>query len=210
MTAPRRALIVIDPQQEYFTGLLPIQHPPRDESVQRIAAAIDAAEAAGIPIVMVQHSAGEDAPVFNSNAPGFALHPSLEGRASSTWKRVTKSYSSVFPGTDIEEWLRAEGLDTITLAGYMTNNCVLATAVEAESRGIAVEVLSDATGAIDITNEAGSVSAETVHTTLLALLHSNFAAVASTEAWSRAVASDEALAKSNLVESAAAGAAAFA
>lgn len=210
MTAPRRALIVIDPQEEYFTGLLPIQHPPRDESVQRIAAAIDAARSAGIPIVMVQHSAGDEAPVFNPTAPGFALHPSLEEHDSSTWKRVTKSYSSVFPGTDVEEWLRTEGLDTITLARYMTNNCILATAVEAEARGIAVEVLSDATGAIDITNEAGSVSAETVHNTLLALLHSNFAAVASTEAWSSAVASGEGLNKSNLVESAAAGAAAFA
>jgi len=210
MMAPRRALIVIDPQQEYFTGLLPIQHPSREESVQRIADAMDAAAAAGIPIVMVQHSAGGEAPVFNSMTPSFDLHPALEDRASSTWKRVTKSYSSVFPGTDIEEWLRAQSLDTITLAGYMTNNCILATAVEAEARGIAVEILSDATGAIDITNAAGSVSAETVQTTLLALLHSNFAAVASTEEWSSAVASGEGLQKSNLVESATAGMAAFA
>lgn len=210
MTAPRRALIVIDPQQEYFTGLLPIQHPSREESVQRIADAMDAAEAAGIPVVMVQHSAGEGAPVFNPTKPEFDLHPSLAQRDRSGWKRVTKHYSSIFPGTDIEEWLLAEGLDIITLAGYMTNNCILATAVEAEARGIVAEVLSDATGAIDIVNPSGSIDARTVHTTLLALLHSNFAAVATTAAWSHAVASGESLAKSNLVESSAGGAGAFA
>ncbi|MFY9714025.1 MAG: isochorismatase family protein [Microbacterium sp.] len=71
MSAPRRALIVIDPQQEYFTGLLPIQYPPRDESIRRIADAVDAAERAGIPVVMVQHDAGDDAPVFGPTKQEF-------------------------------------------------------------------------------------------------------------------------------------------
>ena len=41
----------------------------------------------------------------------------------------------------------------------MTNNCDLATAVEAEGLGFAAEILSDATGAIHLANEAGKVSA---------------------------------------------------
>jgi nicotinamidase-related amidase len=92
----------------------------------------------------------------------------------------------------------------------MTNNCVVATAADAETRGVTAEVLADATGAIDITNEAGSVNAETVHTTLMALLNSNWAAVAPTSAWVDAVESGTALDKSNLGESAAMGAAAHA
>ena len=32
MTAPRRALIVVDVQQEYFDGILQIQYPPRDDA----------------------------------------------------------------------------------------------------------------------------------------------------------------------------------
>ncbi|WP_091030037.1 isochorismatase family protein [Microbacterium oxydans] len=210
MSTPRRALIVIDPQQEYFTGLLSIQYPPRDESIQRIADAIDAAEQAGIPVVMVQHTAGDSAPVFNPTKPEFRLHESLEQRDGSAWKHVVKQYSSVFPETGLHEWLREKEIDTITLAGYMTNNCVVATAADAETRGIAAEVLADATGAIDITNGAGSVDAKTVHTTLMALLNSNWAAVASTAAWVDAVESGTALDKSNLGESAAMGAAAHA
>lgn len=210
MSAPRRALIVIDPQQEYFTGLLPIQYPPRDDSIQRIAEAIDAAEGAGTPVVMVQHTAGEGAPVFNPAAPEFRLHPTLEARDSSAWKKVVKQYSSIFPETGLHEWLRENDIDTITVAGYMTNNCVLATAADAESRGLTAEVLSDATGAIDIANEAGSIDAKTVHTTLMALLNSNWACVASTAVWIEALKSGATLAKSNLPDSAATGAAAHA
>jgi len=208
MSAPRRALIVIDPQQEYFTGLLPIQYPPRDESIRRIADAIDAAEQAGIPVVMVQHDAGDTAPVFNPTTQEFRLHASLEERDSSSWKKVAKSFSSIFPGTGVHEWLLENDVDTITLAGYMTNNCVIATAADAETRGISTEVLADATGAIDIANEAGSADAETVHTTLMALLHSNWAAVAPTAAWVAALEAGTALPQGNLAESAAAGAAA--
>lgn len=208
MPAPRRALIVIDPQQEYFTGLLPIQYPPRDESIRRIADAIDAAERAGILVVMVQHTAGDAAPVFNPTKPEFALHPMLEERDSSAWKKVVKQYSSIFPETALQELLAENGVDTVTLVGYMTNNCVLGTSVDAEARGVAVEVLSDATGAIDIANHAGSVDAQTVHTTLMALLHSNWASVAPTEAWTRALDAGLPLAKGNLPESAAMGAAA--
>lgn len=68
--------------------------------------------------------------------------------------------------------------------------------------GLKVEVLSDATGAIHISNSAGNVSAETVHTTLLAVLNSNLAAVADTATWQRAVAEGAELTVSNLVESA--------
>lgn len=208
MPAPRRALIVIDPQQEYFTGLLRIQHPPRDESIRRIADTIDAAERAGIPVVMVQHTAGDDAPVFNPTTPEFRLHPSLEERDSSAWKKIVKNYSSVFPGTGLHEWLLENHVDTITLVGYMTNNCVLATAADAETRDITVEVISDATGAIDIANEAGSVDAETVHTTLMALLNSSWAAVAPTAVWVDALETGTALRRGNLPESAAQGASA--
>ncbi len=208
MSAPRRALIVIDPQQEYFTGLLPIQYPPRDESIRRIADAVDAAERAGIPVVMVQHDAGDDAPVFGPTKQEFRLHASLEERDSSAWKKVVKNYSSIFPGTGLHEWLLENDVDTIAVAGYMTNNCVIASAADAETRGITVEVLSDGTGAIDIANQAGSADAKTVHTTLMALLHSNWAAAVPTAAWVVAVESGTVLAKGNLPESAAAGAAA--
>ena len=55
MSTTNRALIVIDVQQEYFDGPLEIQYPPRDESRAQILRAIDVADEAGIPVVIVQH-----------------------------------------------------------------------------------------------------------------------------------------------------------
>ncbi|WP_394815745.1 isochorismatase family protein, partial [Clavibacter michiganensis] len=206
---PRRALVLVDVQQEYFAGPLEIRHPDPALSVRVIGRAIDAATEAGIPVVVVQHDSGAGAPVFDPTTDAFRLHPELESRRTEAWKAVTKSKGSVFAGTDLVEWVRAEGVDTITLVGYMTNNCILASSVEAEGLDIAAEVLSDATGAIAIANAAGSVDAATVHGTLMALLHSNFAAVATTDAWIAAVAAGEALPKDGLATSATAGAARF-
>lgn len=208
MPAPRRALVLIDVQQQYFDGVLEIHHPPHAESLPRITHAIDAATAAGIPIVAVQHNAGTGAPVFDPGSPEFALHPEIERRRDDTWHGIVKQYSSIYPGTGLAEWLREREVDTVTLVGYMTNNCVLASAAEAEVLGFTTEVLSDATGAVHLAGDAGSADAATVHATLMTVLHSNWAAVTTTEAWTEALVAERALPGSDLGSSAHDGAAA--
>ncbi|WP_457973431.1 cysteine hydrolase family protein [Arthrobacter sp. D1-17] len=146
MSTPRRALILIDVQQQYFDGPFEIQYPPHQESLPVIARAVDAAAAAGIPVVAVQHSAGEGAPVFAPGTPGFDLHLEIECRRTDAWKGLVKQYGSVYANTDLAGWLRQQDIDTVTLVGYMNNNCILASAVEAEFLGFTTEVLSDATG----------------------------------------------------------------
>lgn len=207
MGIPRRALIIVDVQNEYFDGPLEIQYPPHTESLPRIGEAIDTASAAGIPIAMFQHTSGEGAPVFDPTSPRFDVHPDIAQRQTPEWKTITKQYGTVFAGTDLLEWLCDHNVDTVTFVGYMTNNCILASLAESETHGLAAEVLSDATGAINIANAAGAVSAKTVHTTLMVLFNSNFAAVARTDEWKAAVLQGASLAKDNLVSSAMLGAA---
>jgi nicotinamidase-related amidase len=209
MTNATRALVLVDIQQEYFSGPLEIQYPAPSDSLAKITTAIDGATAHGVPIVVVQHSGGDAAPIFNPTTPGFALHPDVESRRTPEWKAITKQFGSVFAGTELLSWLHENSLDTITLVGYMTNNCIIASAAEAETHDISAEVLSDATGAISLGNDAGHVDAETVHKTLMALMNSNFAAVASTDAWVGALPERQVLPKDNLVSSATAGAARF-
>ena len=209
MTAPRRALIVVDVQQEYFNGILQIQAPSRERTLANIVAALDVAERQDLPVVVVQHQLPEGSPVFAVGSESWSLHPEIEQRLKPSWKRVTKDKGSVFAGTDVAAWLAKQDVDTVTIVGYMTNNCDIATAVGAEELGLAAEILSDASGAIHLANEAGKVSADQLHETLLVLLHSNFAAVASTEAWIAAVTSGEILPKSDLGTSAVQGRAAF-
>jgi nicotinamidase-related amidase len=198
-------LIIIDAQQQYFDGVLAIEHPPRGQSIAKIAEAFDAATSNDVPVVIVQHELPEGAPVFAVGSDAHRLHPEIDQRAAAASKRVSKSLASVFEGTGLLEWMRSEGLDTITLTGYMTNNCVLASAAAAEPLGFGVEVLSDATGAIPLSNATGSASAAQVHETVMTLLNSNWAAVATTADWIDAVQTGTTLSSSNLAESAMAG-----
>lgn len=193
MTSPQRTLVIIDVQPEYFGGPLEIQHPSHAESLPKITAAIDAAEKVGLPIVVVQHTMGVGAPVFDPERPSFPLHPEIESRRTDAWKQVVKQYGSIYADTDLAEHLCEQGVDTVTLDGFMANNCVLASTVEGEGLGFRTEVLADATGAVHLANEAGSADAATVHATLMTLLNSNWAAVAAQDRWAEAVESGEEL-----------------
>jgi nicotinamidase-related amidase len=209
MTAPRRALVVVDVQQEYFEGPLQVQHPPPAQALAQVVRALDVAGEHDLPVVVVQHELPQGAPVFAAGSAGQQNHPDVEQRADGRWKRVTKDKASVFAGTDVASWLTEQDVDTVTLVGYMTNNCVLGSAADAERLGVTVEVLSDATGAIHLANEAGTASAQQVHEVLMTVLHSNWAAVATTDAWVAAVGAGAALPGSDLGTSATQGRAAF-
>lgn len=207
--ATNRALIVVDVQHEYFQGPLQVQHPPREESVAHVARAIDVAVEVGMPVAVLQHELPEGSPVFAVGSPGWELHPEVESRLRPEFHRGSKVHGSAFTAEGLPEWLAEHDVDTLTIVGFMTNNCDLATAADAEARGLGAEVLSDATGAIHLANEAGSVSAADLHRTLMVLLHSNFAAVTTTDAWIDAVRSGADLPSSDLGTSATRGRAEF-
>ncbi len=176
-----RALVVIDVQNEYDTGALRIVHPPLDDALANIARAMDAARAAHIPVVVVQQHLPAAAPVFAAGSPSWELHPVVASRPHD--HLVRKALPGAFTGTGLEQWLRDRGADTVTLVGFMTQMCVDTTARQAAHAGLTAEVLGDATGTVNYSNDAGSVSAEDLHVTTLTVLHSRIAAVASTEEW---------------------------
>jgi nicotinamidase-related amidase len=204
MTSPKRVLAIVDAQLDYFEGPLEIAYPPRDESLANIVRAIGAAEAAGIPILVVQHDSGEGAPVFAAGTVGYEVHPDIARQQRDGWKWVTKRYSSIYEETGVREWMHDQGIDTITLVGYMTNNCILSSAASAES-SFTTETLSDATGAVNLANRAGHADARTVHETIMTVLDSNWSPVATTSAWLEAVAQGVALPTGDLGSSAVEG-----
>ena len=201
-TSPRRALVVVDVQKEYARPPLRIRYPRLNDCLSQIERALDAAENAGLPVVCVQHAGPPGGAIFDPGGKGFGLCPCVERRRTPQWKCVVKHRGSIYAGTDLAAWLHEQGVDTVTLVGFMANNCILASAAWGETIGLTTEVLSDAVGAINLSNRAGKVDARTVHSTLMALLHSNWAAVATTDDWCRALARDEPLPRSNLVASA--------
>ncbi len=180
-TTPRRALLVIDVQNEYFTGNLLIDYPPVEQSLPNIGRAMDAARAAGIPVVVAQHSEPTTSPLFAKGSPSWELNEVVASRPRDHY--VEKTWPSVFTGTDFGEWLEKNKIDTLTVIGYMTHNCDASTIFEATHRGLQVEFLQDATGALAYANTAGNATAEEIHRVFSVVFHTRFAAVASTDEW---------------------------
>lgn len=196
---PRRALVVIDAQNEYVTGKLPIEHPPVQDALHRIGLAMDAARAAGVPVVVVQQDAPPSSPIFATGSPGWQLHPVVADRPRE--HLVRKLLPSAFAGTDLADWLAERGIDTLTVAGFMTHNCDASTILQAAHAGLAVEWLSDASGALPYANAAGRVSAEEMHRVFAVVFHSRFAAVATTAQWIAAVHAGAPLARDSILAS---------
>jgi nicotinamidase-related amidase len=158
-----RALLVIDVQNEYFTGALPITHPVGH--LDRILEVMDAA-AGRIPTVVIQHHfEGGDKPIFRKGTSEWQLHPEVAGRPRDLL--IEKTLPGSFTGTPLEEWLRARGITTVTIAGYMTHMCCDTTARQAVHRGFKAEFLRDATGTLPLSNSAGQVTAEELHRSIL-------------------------------------------
>jgi nicotinamidase-related amidase len=180
-----RALLVIDVQQEYFTGMLPISHPVGH--LDRILSVMDAATQAGVPVCVIRHhQADPESPLFCLNSPAWQLHPAVEQRPRSIL--IDKQLPGAFTGTKLEAWLKELKVDTVTIAGYMTHMCCDTTARQAFHQGYKVEFLSDATGTLSIENAAGAATAEEMHRSILVAQQMFISEVLDAETWCRRIA----------------------
>ena len=176
----KRALLVIDVQQEYFDGALPITHPAGH--LDKILRVMDEAAKAGIATAVVRHhQADSESPIFRLNSDAWQLHPEVEKRPRDIL--IDKQLPGTFTGTKLDEWLAANAVDTICIAGYMTHMCCDTTARQAFHRGYKVEFLNDATGTLDVQNEAGSATAEELQRSILVAQQMFISQVLGSEEW---------------------------
>jgi nicotinamidase-related amidase len=176
----KRALLVIDVQNEYFSGKLPVTYPP--ESLENILKVMSASRVNGIPVIVIQHtSTSENAETFVKGTPGWELL--LEVSNQPYTHLMEKTLPGSFTGTDLESWLRENEIDTVTISGYMTQMCCDTTARQAFHLGFKVEFLSDATGTLNVSNYAGSVTAPELHSAVLVTQAMRFSNVLSTADW---------------------------
>ncbi len=175
-----RALLVIDVQNEYFTGALPITHPAGH--LEKILSTMDLAAEHSVPTVVIQHHFEDsDKPFFQKGTATWQLHPDVAARPCD--ELIQKTMPGSFTGTGLEDWLRARGIDTVTVAGYMTHMCCDTTARQAVHRGFTVEFLNDATGTLPVSNDAGAVTAEELHRSILVAQQMLLSEVLDVETW---------------------------
>lgn len=178
----KRVLLVIDVQNEYFTGKLPVKYP--EGSFDNILKAIDIADAKDIPVIFIQHtSTAPGASTFVKGTKEWELHDSIKEKKYGYL--VEKTFPGSFTNTSLESILKKLGCDTIVITGYMTQMCCDTTARQAFHMGYNVEFLSDATGAPDVSNYAGSVSAKDLHLAVLITQAMRFSKVMTFKEWEK-------------------------
>ena len=176
----RQVLLVIDVQNEYFTGKLPVTYP--QGSLENIKKAMDQAYESHVPIVVIQHtSPAPEAATFRKGTPGWELHHEIKSRPYDIL--VEKTLPGSFTGTFLEPWLKDQNVTIVTIAGYMTQMCCDTTARQAFHLGYAVNFLSDATGTLSVTNDAGTILDADLHRAILVTQQLRFSQVQKTEEW---------------------------
>ena len=144
MSTPKRALIVIDLQNDYFAeGKFPLWN--TDVTLSNTEQAISKAKSLGWSIVLVQHIADSKlgiAPFFNAGSNGVQIHPRIVAAAPDA-EIVTKGYADSFHQTKLEEVLQDHSVEELFICGMMTQNCVTHTAISKAAEKYAITILAD-------------------------------------------------------------------
>lgn len=174
---PTTALLVIDFQNEYFNGKMPIPDGAAVlHSAQRL---IEFADQHKIPVIHIQHLAPAGSEVFAQDGNTVDFHPLMQPRAQDTL--VQKTSVSVFVSTDLHSQLQQQGIRTLIICGLMTHACVAGAARDGAALGYAIVVASDASATRAITRANGeSVTKDQLHTSALAEIEDTFGDVLTT------------------------------
>ncbi len=182
-TAPRSldpaatALLVIDFQEEYFSGRMPI--PDGLRALRNARRLIAQADQAGMAVIHVQHVLPAGSPLFAENGPNVPFHADLQPQAGHAV--VRKNTVSAFPGTDLDSRLKTGGINTLVIAGLMTHACVAGAARDAVPLGYQVIVAEDACATRDLDTRNGVVPHAELHRATLAALDDTFADILTTD-----------------------------
>lgn len=177
------ALVLIDFQNEYFDGRLPI--PDGAAALRHAAQLVRLADKHGMPVFHIQHVGPSDSPLFATGSALADIHADLT--PAPQHRVLRKSTVSSFASTDLDAQLRAAGVRTLIITGLMTHMCVSTTVRDARqfggTRNYDVLVAADACATRDIDGWNGGVVPHAVlHNATLTALSDNFAEVLTTAA----------------------------
>ena len=132
-----RALLVIDVQQGLFQKSHPVYK--ADELLNNIICLAERAHQSGVPVYYIQHCDQRD---LAQGSDGWKLHPRLQPQDKD--KLVFKQKSNSFEGTNLDELLRSNGIDSLVITGLVTHGCVKNGCLGALQLGYKVTLVRDA------------------------------------------------------------------
>jgi nicotinamidase-related amidase len=139
----KQALLLIDIQQGMF-GPDEICHEP-ERLLANASSLLARARAAGVPVFHVQHC--EEGGPLAPNTAAWRIRPEVAPREG---EPVTEKWAaSSFYKTDLDERLRAAGIDRLVIAGLQSEFCIDTACRVAQSLGYRVTLAGDAHSTMD-------------------------------------------------------------
>ncbi|WP_109993364.1 cysteine hydrolase family protein [Salinisphaera sp. LB1] len=179
-TPATAALIVIDAQEEYRKGALPLSG--LAPALEHMAGLIAHWRAHGGTLIHIAHHGEAGGPMFDPDGPYVSTMPEVAPRGEEPV--VVKHVPNAFGGTDLQARLQERGVGQVVLAGFMTHVCVSTTARMANELGYPVTIAEDAVATRDLpcADGDGILPAAELQRAELAMLSDIFARVVATDA----------------------------
>lgn len=131
------------------------------------------------PVFHVRHVSREPNSTYRPNQPGAEFKDEVRPRDGE--RIIEKRTNSAFIGTSLEAELRSRAIETVIIAGVITNNSVEATARMAGNLDFRTFVIADATATFGRNDFTGRWrTADEVHAMSLANLDGEYATVITT------------------------------
>ncbi|MPW45518.1 cysteine hydrolase family protein [Acinetobacter guerrae] len=143
----KKALLVIDVQNDYFEGgAMPLALPELALAHINQLEALFLAE--NLPIIYVQHINTPEALFFRPETHGVALHPQLQVRDDSIV--IEKTLPNSFLKTSLGYTLQHLHIEQLVITGMMTHMCIDSTTRAAAECGYQPILIADATATRDL------------------------------------------------------------
>jgi nicotinamidase-related amidase len=166
------ALIMIDCQNTYTQGVMALDGV--EAALDQAAALLQRARSAGIPIIHIEHDAGEGSP-YDIRAEIGQIVEQVAPEGNETV--IVKHFPNSFVQTELDEQLKASSAHNLLLAGFMTHMCVNSTARGAFNLGYAPTVIASATATRPLPGPAGIVPSAALQAASLAAIADLFGIV---------------------------------
>jgi len=150
------ALLVMDMQ----SGILDMVADKKEALIAQASKLLDAARKASVRVIYIvvgfrpgypevsprnaSFASVRESGRFSAGSAGTEIHPALAPRADEVV--VTKHRVSAFAGTDLDMILRANGIETLVLAGLSTSGVVTSTTRHAADADYRIVIVEDCCG----------------------------------------------------------------
>ena len=175
----KQALIIIDVQNDYFTGGS-MELDGMEAAADNCQHLLNRFRQKKAPIIHIQHlSVKPGSSFFVPGTSGCEINERVKPKAGEPV--LEKDFPSAFRDSGLQDLLKNMGIEQLVVCGAMTHMCIDTTVRAAFDLGYNCQLISDACATRDLEFEGRTVPAPVVQDTFMASFNGLFAELSTTE-----------------------------